>query len=48
MVEGYSGGLTLGSGRDRLLAHPIRPWTTVSMIPVSGPVAVRVGGGGLQ
>lgn len=43
-----SGGLTLGSGRDRLLAHPIRPWTTVSMIPVSGPVAVRVGGGGLQ
>lgn len=33
-----------GSGRDRLLAHPISRWTSVSMIPVSG----LVGGGGLQ
>lgn len=41
-----SGGLTLGSGRDRLLAHPVSPWAAVSTIPVSGPVAVKVGGGG--
>lgn len=41
-----SGGLKLGSGRDRLLAHPISLWTTVSMI--GAPVAVRVGGGGLH
>lgn len=42
------GGLTLGSGRDRLLDHPISPWTTVSVIPVGGRVAGRVGLGGLQ
>lgn len=40
-----SGGLTLGSGRDRPLAHPIRPWTAVSVIPVGGPVVGRAGGG---
>lgn len=43
-----SGGLTLGSGRDRLLAHPISLWTTVSTISVTEPVAVRVGGGRIQ
>lgn len=43
-----SGGLTLGSGRDRLLAHAVSPWAAVSMVPVSGLVAVRVGGGGSE